>query len=615
MRNIMRHSKFLNVIKWSIVLSMLCASSAWAACDVTHKTECYTGTTTKTVIDCENSAASGLHVQWTIDSASIGDTVVVPAGSCSWDTPLSITTPLTLTGIVADPLTTKITSTFTAADTTQQHTNALVYYHPASDDYGKLFRVEYIDFDMDSKAACISLATTVTVNETTHEYSDGPNIMINNNYIHKLGAHRGVQVMGNVSGVVYSNTFDTISNVFTVHDASSSGSWSVLNHTFGDNQKLFFEDNTITNINAGASPISTGVGGRLVARYNTYTSLGALFSWHDMHGNQWGANSSSMGNEVYGEKTTNLGGSLACNEADIRGGEAMVFYNKTIGYNTGSGVTIKEEYSDSGGPGDATAPDGQTQHISNSYVWSIYRGNVLETNYPVSYDHVRISAPATVNDPLTIYENVNFWVQRGTGSGFTGIVDTTCGHYNNSQGCTTDGVGCGTLAEMQAITTCTEGVGFWVKGNENQSCTDISSQVGVNPTYPIVGTLYRCGSSNNWQVYYTPYEYPHPLRSSGEAVTYYTMVVTQPTRGNITSAVALNCGSGGLICSEAYESTESAVITFTPDSGYFLDSTGGSCSGRTNPQTIAMSEARTCTATFSQIRSQSGGTISGGRIQ
>ena len=80
------------------------------------------------------------------------------------------------------------------------------------------------------------------------------------------------------------------------------------------------------------------------------------------------------------------------------------------------------------------------------------------------------------------------------------------------------GVGCGTLANRPE--TCTTGVGYWAT---NQKCDDLTGMVGVNPSIPISGTLYKCTSTNTWEPYYTPYTYPHPLRGSnrlsGGAVT------------------------------------------------------------------------------------------------
>jgi hypothetical protein len=48
--------------------------------------------------------------------------------------------------------------------------------------------------------------------------------------------------------------------------------------------------------------------------------------------------------------------------------------------------------------------------------------------------------------------------------------------------------------------------------------------------------MYRCVSTDNWQVYYTPYAYPHPLR--GEADT------TAPTVSNISPTREQACNDG-----------------------------------------------------------------------
>ena len=72
----------------------------------------------------------------------------------------------------------------------------------------------------------------------------------------------------------------------------------------------------------------------------------------------------------------------------------------------------------------------------------------------------------------------------------------------------TTGTGCGTFANRPA--TCTTDVGYWAT---DQSCTDLTGMVGKDPETPIEGTLYKCTSTNNWDSYYTPYTYPHPLRT------------------------------------------------------------------------------------------------------
>jgi hypothetical protein len=72
--------------------------------------------------------------------------------------------------------------------------------------------------------------------------------------------------------------------------------------------------------------------------------------------------------------------------------------------------------------------------------------------------------------------------------------------------CTT-GVGVGTLAQRPANCTSTAeaggGVAWWATDQGgNWHATNGTSNDGA---------LYKCSSTNNWTLYYTPYSYPHPL--------------------------------------------------------------------------------------------------------
>jgi hypothetical protein len=64
------------------------------------------------------------------------------------------------------------------------------------------------------------------------------------------------------------------------------------------------------------------------------------------------------------------------------------------------------------------------------------------------------------------------------------------------------------------------GMGFGTLANRPTSCTTNSQESGGGVGYFATdqganGTLYRCASTNNWVVHYTPYAYPHPLVSGG----------------------------------------------------------------------------------------------------
>jgi hypothetical protein len=81
------------------------------------------------------------------------------------------------------------------------------------------------------------------------------------------------------------------------------------------------------------------------------------------------------------------------------------------------------------------------------------------------------------------------------------------------------GVGVGTRAQMDAITPTAPGVGFFVQ-NEGTWNTSAGTSGRHNPLgYTGQGRLYRSVSNGQggyqWQLYYEPYTYPHPLRNEG----------------------------------------------------------------------------------------------------
>jgi hypothetical protein len=67
--------------------------------------------------------------------------------------------------------------------------------------------------------------------------------------------------------------------------------------------------------------------------------------------------------------------------------------------------------------------------------------------------------------------------------------------------CSTGGVGRGTFASRPS--TCTVGVAYWATDAGGNWKTDNASSND--------GALYACTSTDTWTLYYTPYQYPHPL--------------------------------------------------------------------------------------------------------
>jgi hypothetical protein len=80
------------------------------------------------------------------------------------------------------------------------------------------------------------------------------------------------------------------------------------------------------------------------------------------------------------------------------------------------------------------------------------------------------------------------------------------------------------------------------------------------------------------------------------APTTFALDVTVTGNGAVSSVPAgINCGSS---CSASYAANTSVVLTATPAQGQLLSAWGGSCAGQAATCTVAMSAARTVTATF-----------------
>jgi len=101
----------------------------------------------------------------------------------------------------------------------------------------------------------------------------------------------------------------------------------------------------------------------------------------------------------------------------------------------------------------------------------------------------------------------------------------------------TSGTGIGTIENIP--TTCTAGVGYWAvnEGTWNSgSFTYTYPNGGSTYTH---GRFYKCVATDDWDLFYTPFDYPHPLQGA------VTLTSVSPDQGsqNTTAAVTLT-GTG-----------------------------------------------------------------------
>ncbi|MBN1363500.1 MAG: hypothetical protein JW976_01710 [Syntrophaceae bacterium] len=406
------------------------------------------------------ASASYSDVSAAVSAASSGDTVVVPAGSETWNSPLIIKKGLTFEGA-------GIGNTVITSNITDQNAG-IVKYAPASPALNEPFRITGFTFDCNSKSNGLYLEnnTTTIINKLRIDH----NRIINPGGIN---AGRGIWIQGTIYGVIDNNTIEAPGGSAITSYGLNSTSWDNLSRDFGSANNIYFEDNTI--IGSGTYHAS-GHGGRYVARYNNYSGVKRnMTPIFDIHGNQ-PAGYSTMVGEVYGN-VIDLGGLWGGQLLDHRGGQAMVFNNNLIRVGQSSdSVKVREEYADA----DYPDPNEYLQHVTNSYYW----GNRANTSTVLTaYISSDVYDGIHPNDPPVIVENREFWDENTSFDG-------------------TSGVGVGLYADRPA--ECTKGIGYWAtdKGGNWNAVNGAAND----------GCLYKCTATNTWTLYYTAFPYPHPLR-------------------------------------------------------------------------------------------------------
>jgi hypothetical protein len=464
------------------------------------------------------NSCSLTHVQAAVTSAQRGDTVTVPPGSCNWEAGVTITKAITLQG--AGAALTIITAIVNASSTVH-----LVSYSATNADKDTLFRVTGFTFDINNKTK----TGFIVVEGTGTRGSFTPMRVDNNRILNTVSGLTGsfgdtMALAGLVKGVIDNNYIQGAGYLTMVRfgrawlaPTQQNPSWpSVTSWDNGTDDNIFFEDNIIVRPSSGWSNVLMGSqAGSFVARYNTFDYSACSGGYHymvDTHGLQVSPEGyrsiGAFGAELYGNRFIGTGGQLG----ELRGGIHKVFYNKyiaalrpniTLWETYGPYIASIEAFTCPSGSRYAGTPsctiDGRSTNVEKTYLWNnLWASSDSAAGSPlwhtVSCGGGAYPAPS-VSGALPLREDIEYWLPKTSFNGTTGT-------------------GCGTLGNRPA--TCTTGVGYWAT---NQSCSEVPvGSFGPNPTTPIAGTLFRCGPTDTWTTYYTPYAYPHPLRS-GEVET------------------------------------------------------------------------------------------------
>ena len=281
------------------------------------------------------TSTSYADVSSAIASSTYGDTVIVPAGSSSWSSVLTISKYITLRG--AGIGNTVITSLLTSSS------EALITYTPdaTSRSADGLVKIKNFTFNGNTLSGhgidIVNDTTTVItqVHITRCKFLDFSGT-----------SSRGIQINGFVYGLVNKNEFDNCYKSCDVY-GKYWDSWEQLPISVGSVNSFYIENNTFAN---GYATTTGGHGGKYVFRYNTIDAPQS-YDILDMHGNQSPVDEEHrnhhrgcMGAEIYENTITNFGSNSAAGRfLAIRGGTAIVYNNTITGSESGCIINFREE--------------------------------------------------------------------------------------------------------------------------------------------------------------------------------------------------------------------------------------------------------------------------------
>lgn len=418
----------------------------------------------------EACTCSQSDVQATIDASSDGDTVLVPAGSCVWSSGVILSNNITLQGEGIGNTTISLGG-ITAVDIgiSGSRVTGFEFIFSSSGGEGVSvshtgWRVDHCKFDFRPAGA------------------KGIGISFSNRNLY--------YPQYSISGLVDNCEFYDARNLVNGPAYGRHANGYRYHSTpldLGGESAIYFEDNYF-NLAQFGNLMDASRSGAYVFRYNTVDKTGSGGSVVEAHSLQSDQERATKKWEIY-RNDINHG---SYETMFLRGGTGVVFQNTVTG--SGNQRVRFDNVRDTSSVGISGLCDGSNPNWdSNENGGWLCRDQVGSGSDQVAWSGT-FPLPSQDKFPAYVWNN-----SQGFTTSTSGNVQENRDFYFDGSG----GVGIGTFSEMQAISTCTENVGFWVtdRGSWNSLGED--------------GQLFKCDDSNNWVFYYEPLEYPHPLRTGG----------------------------------------------------------------------------------------------------
>jgi hypothetical protein len=529
---LMKRTNKLPIFKWFILMACLWAFQASA--QQTYKAASCSQTDVQTAINSE------------IAHAADGDTITIPAGTCTWTgtTPVggNFTKSVTIQGAGAISATTGGAST-TGTDQTvlithMSNNKGMMAFSTTA---GKSLRVTGIAFIEDG-SSIVSYVGLLSIG--------GKSQSVRVDHVHvsiTVNGEHGIWFTGNVNGVadhIYINSTQSVTNdfvfdngqgVFSAGDQFGNGTWAQPD-AFGTSQFIYVED---TRFDGGYGS-DCGTGGRWVLRNSTAVNNFGMYE-HGTHHEFRGCRASEAYNNTYGSAQLADGGMV-----HPKSGSHLFFNNNVTNFKNVADLDYYRINGVTYGP-EAVPPNGwgMCGTVTNGpSVWDQNSGGNgyacldlpgrgqgdLLTNFVSAFSDILNSATSTRTWPHQALSPVYAWGNTLTGAGVQAIIGNripvltdnvdyyqqfgALGEPGTFNG--TAGVGQGSSAPSVAQPTCTPGATSLPAGTVWLG-VPISGKWGPGYWNTSSNTLYICTATDTWTAYYKPYTYPHPLTQSTAA--------------------------------------------------------------------------------------------------